>query len=248
MSSQHARLLIVDDDPSTLATYSRILALEGYEVTTAIDGSDGLQHLRSETYDLVLTDHRMPGLTGLELIAEAMALEKSPSIFMYTALGSSGLEAAARRLGAVGYSDGLLDVEGLLTAVKNCHRSHQTLSKAGTASLGATDFRLRRALKFIRRGYRSRKLSLGRTARVAGLSPSYLDKLLERQTEMSFTEHRRLIRVEAARCLLKTSLLEKQIAPLVGYADARGLRRDFRHVLGTSPITYRRAGTNPDRK
>src|SRR2546422_3920459 len=96
MSNQNVRVLIVDDDPNTLATLSRIFALEGYKITTAIDGLDGLQHLRSETFDVVLTDHRMPRLTGLELLAEAMALKKSPSIVMYTALGSSGLEAAAR--------------------------------------------------------------------------------------------------------------------------------------------------------
>src|SRR5438132_1652672 len=118
MSDRRRRLLIVDDDPSTLATYCRILSLEGYEVSTAQDGAQALQLLRSESFNLVLTDHRMPNVTGLELIAEARELPFAPRVVLYSAMGSAALKAAAKRLGVVDYSDDLWDVDGLLAVVK----------------------------------------------------------------------------------------------------------------------------------
>jgi AraC-like DNA-binding protein len=109
------------------------------------------------------------------------------------------------------------------------------------------DIRVVRALKFIRRGCRSRELSLGRTAHAARVSPSYLDRLLQTETGMTFTQHRRVSRIEVARVFLAgTDLLEKQIAALVGYMDNRGvpndraLRRDFHRICGIAPNEYRR--------
>ena len=108
----------------------------------------------------------------------------------------------------------------------------------------SSDPRVRRALKFIRRGYRSRLLSRERTAQVIRVSPWYLDRLLHRETNLTFTELKRLARMDAACHLLRsTQLLEKEIAPLVGYADERGLRRDFNRKLGVSPTVYRKTQT-----
>src|SRR5258706_13025195 len=103
MPLQKPRVLVVDDDPSTLATYARILSLEGYDVATAADGATGLSLLRTEAFELVLTDHRMPNLTGLELLAQGPALTSPPPTVMSTALGTPALAAAARRLAALGY-------------------------------------------------------------------------------------------------------------------------------------------------
>ena len=63
------RILVLDDDATLLCLYSRTLAGAGYTVDTAADGEQGWEALHANEYDLLLTDHDMPRLTGIELIA-----------------------------------------------------------------------------------------------------------------------------------------------------------------------------------
>jgi two-component system, response regulator, stage 0 sporulation protein F len=64
------RILVLDDDPRVSAAMRLVLESEGFEVTTAADGREGLDLLRSSTFDLVIVDIFMPGADGLETIRE----------------------------------------------------------------------------------------------------------------------------------------------------------------------------------
>lgn len=64
-------ILVVDDDPEVLRTICRTLQAAGYAVTEAPDGLAALAQLETECPDLLITDNRMPGMTGDALIAEA---------------------------------------------------------------------------------------------------------------------------------------------------------------------------------
>ncbi len=64
-----ARILVVDDDPLVGKALSRLLRREGFEVAIASDAAQALVMLDGFTPDLVLSDHRMPGMTGAELLA-----------------------------------------------------------------------------------------------------------------------------------------------------------------------------------
>ncbi len=69
-----ARLLVADDDPDVCRTLCSALQLYGYEVDAAHDGAMAWDALNTNTYDLVITDHTMPKLTGLELIRRVHAV------------------------------------------------------------------------------------------------------------------------------------------------------------------------------
>jgi CheY-like chemotaxis protein len=97
------RLLVVDDDPDTLTTYRLILAMAGYQVATAETGKKGLELLQTEAFDLVLTDLRMPDLSGLELLAEAREIAPRVPVVIFTSWGSHAAEFAARHLGAADF-------------------------------------------------------------------------------------------------------------------------------------------------
>jgi CheY-like chemotaxis protein len=62
------RVLIVDDDEAGRRALSLCLASSGYEPTEASDGIEALNRLQTGTYALMITDYRMPGLNGLELL------------------------------------------------------------------------------------------------------------------------------------------------------------------------------------
>jgi DNA-binding LytR/AlgR family response regulator len=57
---------VVDDDPVVGKSFDRVLSGKGYAVITARDGEEALSKLSSETYDLVFTDIKMPGMSGLK--------------------------------------------------------------------------------------------------------------------------------------------------------------------------------------
>jgi DNA-binding response OmpR family regulator len=62
------RVLLVDDEPSARAMIAEILTRSGYSVDTAKDGADAWNALHVSSYDLLITDNRMPRVTGMELI------------------------------------------------------------------------------------------------------------------------------------------------------------------------------------
>lgn len=62
------RILIVDDEPVVIKSCERILTPEGFTVDTATNGKDAMSRLSSDNYDLVITDLKMPGMDGIELI------------------------------------------------------------------------------------------------------------------------------------------------------------------------------------
>lgn len=69
MSAPRIRLLIVDDEPAILEVTSAMLEREGYEVSTAEDGVDAIEHLVDPLPNLVISDLRMPKMSGIEFLA-----------------------------------------------------------------------------------------------------------------------------------------------------------------------------------
>jgi len=68
--AERSVLLVVDDEPRILSALQRCLRREGYEIVTAEGAPAALRALRSRRIDALLTDHKMPGVSGLELIRE----------------------------------------------------------------------------------------------------------------------------------------------------------------------------------
>jgi two-component system response regulator GlrR len=66
-SPGHARILVIEDDPYALEALTLLLGYYGYDVVAASNGTDGLLLLSEATPDVVVTDWRMPGLSGLAL-------------------------------------------------------------------------------------------------------------------------------------------------------------------------------------
>lgn len=68
MVPERSKLLIVDDSVSIVNSLAKILELQGFQVDSAFNGSDAIRKIRGNTYDLVICDIEMPGITGLELL------------------------------------------------------------------------------------------------------------------------------------------------------------------------------------
>jgi two-component system response regulator MprA len=94
------RLLVVDDDPAVREALALMLDLNGYEVTTAVDGREAIRTLAVDSHDAVLLDVLMPGLDGLEVCRRLRATGDRTPVLMLTARSEvservAGLEAGA---------------------------------------------------------------------------------------------------------------------------------------------------------
>ena len=98
-----ARVLVVDDEPGIRVMLSAALKREGYEVLLASDGRTALAALEAGPLDVVVTDIRMPQMTGIELLDAVKRVDPSLSVIMMTAYGSKDTVLDALRLGATDY-------------------------------------------------------------------------------------------------------------------------------------------------
>ena len=96
-------ILVVDDEPNYLIVLSELLKEEGFEVMTAQSGEDGLKIIMDTDLDLVITDMRMPGMDGLELLQAVKSYNKDLPVIMITAFGEVEKAVVAMRAGAYNY-------------------------------------------------------------------------------------------------------------------------------------------------
>ena len=96
-------ILVVEDDPLVRSFLAEVLAAEGHRVEVAVDGREGLARLERESWDLVITDLRMPGLDGLALLREGRKIRPEARWIVVTAHGSVESAVEAMKAGASDY-------------------------------------------------------------------------------------------------------------------------------------------------
>lgn len=97
------KVLVVDDDPVVAKSFERVLSGKGYAVITAADGEEALNKLRSEDYDVVFTDIKMPGMNGLEVAERVKASQPWLPVVIVTGYGTDANEARAEAAGVAGF-------------------------------------------------------------------------------------------------------------------------------------------------
>jgi two-component system response regulator (stage 0 sporulation protein F) len=128
-----ARILIIEDDKEMRSLLEDILDEEGFETESVSNGSDGLQKLIQEPFDLVITDIRMPGLTGLDILPVIKRLQPNASVIVITAFGNEEVYRRSFEKGATGYLEKPIHMDQLKTLV------HEMVSSKGRIDKGLDD-------------------------------------------------------------------------------------------------------------
>ena len=110
------RVLVIEDRPSVLKLMVSVLE-GGYDVTTASEGATALSLIGSETFDVVLTDVRMPGATGFDVLRAIRNRAQGPQVVMMTAYANVADAVAAIKLGAYDYVAKPLDADEISLVV-----------------------------------------------------------------------------------------------------------------------------------
>jgi two-component system nitrogen regulation response regulator NtrX len=117
-----AHLLVVDDDPNTLASLSRAFRMAGHEVAVCDNATRAVELLRSESFDLVFSDVVMPGRTGIDLLEEIKSLGIKTSIIMISGQANIEMAVRATKLGALDFLEKPLSTDKLLLTIENALR------------------------------------------------------------------------------------------------------------------------------
>lgn len=112
MSTMVPSVLIVDDEKHTREGLQQALA-ENYDVTVAANADEAFNLLDAQPFDVVLTDLRMPGKSGLKIIDKALALPQRPAVLMMTAYGNIDTAVEAMKRGAVDFLTKPVNIERL---------------------------------------------------------------------------------------------------------------------------------------
>ena len=112
MGAMVPSVLIVDDEKHTREGLQQALA-ENYDVTVAANADEAFNLLDAQPFDVVLTDLRMPGKSGLKIIDKALALAQRPAVLMMTAYGNIDTAVEAMKRGAVDFLTKPVNIERL---------------------------------------------------------------------------------------------------------------------------------------
>ncbi len=117
-----AQLLLVDDDPNTLASLSRAFRMAGHEATVCDNASRAAELLRTESFDLILSDVVMPGKSGLELLEDLKKAGVKTPIILISGQANIEMAVKATKLGALDFLEKPLSADKLLVTVENALR------------------------------------------------------------------------------------------------------------------------------
>ena len=126
MAPQVKRVFVADDNGDMRALLEQALARDGYEVVGFCDGTalvdylgDALRpHSETAVPDIIVSDIRMPGFSGMDILAALRRADVTVPVILITGFGNEEMDAEARRLGAVGFIKKPFDVDDLRTALR----------------------------------------------------------------------------------------------------------------------------------
>jgi DNA-binding NtrC family response regulator len=117
-----AHLLVIDDDANTLASLARAFRLAGHEATVCDSAARALELIKSQRFDLILSDVVMPGKDGLSLLEDLKAAGVATPVVMISGQATVEMAVRATRLGAVDFLEKPISSDKLLVTVENALR------------------------------------------------------------------------------------------------------------------------------
>ena len=124
-----AKILLIEDDLGITDTLQRVLTEEGYQVAVEKRGDAGLARAEAESFHVVITDLKLPGLNGLEVVRQLHAAQPRLPLILVTAFGTTDTAIEAMKFGAYDYLLKPFDIPQLLDLVAKAADSNRRLSE-----------------------------------------------------------------------------------------------------------------------
>ena len=112
------RILIVEDDPKMREALQHIMRKEGYAVDAAETGEGGLEKLKTADFELIISDLKLPGMDGMDVLRAAKAYQPDVSVIVITAYGTVDSAVVAMKSGAEDYITKPFNIDHIRLVVK----------------------------------------------------------------------------------------------------------------------------------
>lgn len=116
--NRREHVLVIDDEADIRESLEEILSLEGYEVTTAESGAAAIERAKTAHFDLVITDLKMPGMDGIEVLVRLKQLHPDMQVLVATGYASNETASTCLREGAYDYIRKPFDLDDLLRLIR----------------------------------------------------------------------------------------------------------------------------------
>lgn len=113
------KILVVDDEPSLRDVLSIMLKKAGYTTATAVDGEEAVSKVGKDIYDLVITDLKMPGMGGMDVLKAVKSASPDTVVLVVTAFGSAESAVEAMKLGAYDYLTKPFQIDEVQLIIRN---------------------------------------------------------------------------------------------------------------------------------
>ena len=152
----NGRILIVEDRDSLRRMLELALGQEGYEVATAADGRAGMRLLAERPFDFVLTDLKLPDVSGIEVLEASRAAQPRVPVVVLTGYGTVGAAVEAMKLGAYDFLEKPLEIDDLTRLIERAigERDEDAVTVfriAGSPPIVGAHPRLRAAIRLLQR-------------------------------------------------------------------------------------------------
>ena len=244
-------ILVVDDDAALRRIIQYKLAQHGYAVSVAVDGDEAVALLRGTRFDLVLSDMKMPGLTGIELLEQAKKIQPEIAVILMTAFAAIPQAVLAIKLGAFDYLTKPFSVSELELRISNLisqreqlrlKYSHDLIVDPKDTALANIDQQfLENTHNSIKENMKNVSFGVEQLAENMNLSASQLHRKLEAlidHTPGQLIRHMRL--QKAAELISQNAGNLAEICFLTGFNDQTYFSRAFKQQFGCSPSSYKK--------
>ncbi|MDQ0255921.1 YesN/AraC family two-component response regulator [Evansella vedderi] len=255
-------ILIVDDEPRTREGIKKKLDIwaEGkLEILMASDGSEAMEIFNRKKINLIITDIRMPEMTGLRMLESIKQKKQNPVVIIMSAYSEFDYAQEAIRLGVVNYLLKPVSSKKLIEAVEEALEIEALRDRTGRIE-NAIDHKLidlkqielekespiQEAMKFVAENLQT-QFNLKDVAKHIHLNPSYFSALFKEQTDLNFSEYVTRSRVQKAKkLLLTTNLSINEISEKVGYQTTKYFIKVFKEYEKMTPSKYRKEFTDSE--
>lgn len=235
------KILIIDDEPKIRNGLSNLLTRrEGWEVAGAYENAaDALKYLAVNQVDVMITDIKMPEISGLELIARIRERDKKTAIIILSGYSNFQFAQRAIELGVSRYLTKPTNPRELICVLEETEKKLGGKQEKEEDSGKIPNLFVQKAADYIKLNY-SEKISIKEIADQLYLSPNYLSELFKKHTGKTISEYLSEYRLEKACQLLDHAEYRVgDVSGMVGIHDGRYFSNMFKKKYGMTPTEYR---------
>ncbi len=248
------RALIIDDEDIIRQGLKKIIpwnSLNCEIIGEAKNGTEGLELIRKLKPDIVITDIRMPGSDGLEMISRIKGESKNSKIIILTGYRDFDYAQRAIRFGVFRYllkpSDKNEIIKSLQDAISEIDNDKRYFLKEennheriNVQNSNKSSYIAKKAIEYIFKHYSDVDISLTKVAKEVFVSTWHLSRVLKQETEKNFNDILNEIRIDEAKKILKNDILKiYEVAEVCGFSDTTYFNKLFKKMCGCTPLEYK---------